>query len=142
MECPYKKIKLESANGNAGKEELHESMETDGGDPEQENLNDAIEDPSDSQNNPRELMILDELNDDVDGEQEDGDSDSSGSEINFDEDIENLLDERLPEELKHKKKNQQYEERFKTVMEGNLSISTFSWYSHSSIAFRKRDKPL
>lgn len=44
---------------------------------------------------------------------------SSGSEVNYD-DIESMLDERLPEELRNKRKDQQYEERFKTIMEGNL----------------------
>lgn len=43
---------------------------------------------------------------------------SSGSEVNYD-DIESMLDERLPEELRNKRKDQQYEERFKTIMEGN-----------------------
>ena len=36
-----------------------------------------------------------------------------------DEEIESMLDERLPAELKNKKK--EYEERFKTVMEGKQS---------------------
>lgn len=48
---------------------------------------------------------------------------SSGSEVNYD-DIESMLDERLPEELRNKRKDQQYEERFKTIMEGNSRICT------------------
>lgn len=52
---------------------------------------------------------------------------SSGSEVNYD-DIESMLDERLPEELRNKRKDQQYEERFKTIMEGNLSNSTYLSY--------------
>lgn len=52
---------------------------------------------------------------------------SSGSEVNYD-DIESMLDERLPEELRNKRKDQQYEERFKTIMEGNLSSCTFLSY--------------
>lgn len=39
----------------------------------------------------------------------------SESEENY-EDIENMLDQALPEELKNKKKD--YEERFKIIMEG------------------------
>ena len=42
-------------------------------------------------------------------------SEYSDSDGNYEE-IESMLDERLPEELKNKKK--EYEERFKTIMEG------------------------
>lgn len=42
---------------------------------------------------------------------------SSESDVNYEE-IESMLDERLPDELKNKKK--EYEERFKTIMEGKL----------------------
>lgn len=44
-----------------------------------------------------------------------GDDDEEEEEMN-DEEIESMLDERLPAELKNKKK--EYEERFKTVLEG------------------------
>lgn len=42
---------------------------------------------------------------------------SSDSDVNYEE-IESMLDERLPEELKNKKK--EYEERFKIIMEGKF----------------------
>lgn len=45
----------------------------------------------------------------------DDEEDEEEEEMN-DEEIESMLDERLPAELKNKKK--EYEERFKTVMEG------------------------
>lgn len=116
MECPSKRIKLDETVAQIPESSLHEINN----DPEEngQDQNDGQE-----KNNPRELMILDELNDNDGDDQEDGDGagsefGSSGSEINYDDEIETLLDERLPEELKNKKKNQQYEERFKTVMEG------------------------
>jgi len=34
------------------------------------------------------------------------------------EEIENMLDEGLPDELKNKRKETQYEEKYKTVLEG------------------------
>lgn len=48
-----------------------------------------------------------------------GEDEEEEEEMNYDE-IESMLDERLPDELKNKKK--EYEERFKTVVEGNLKI--------------------
>jgi hypothetical protein len=46
---------------------------------------------------------------------------SSDSDDNYEE-IDAMLDERLPEELKNKKK--EYEERFKTIMEGECIAHT------------------
>lgn len=43
---------------------------------------------------------------------------TSDSDIDDDE-LENLLDEGLPDDLRDRKKDVQYEERFKTVLEGN-----------------------
>lgn len=43
--------------------------------------------------------------------------DSSETELDEDE-IENMLDEGLPDDLRNKKKENQYEEKFKTVLEG------------------------
>lgn len=47
---------------------------------------------------------------------------SSDTELD-DDDIENMLDEGLPEELKGKKKETQYEEKFKTVLDGEWTSS-------------------
>lgn len=56
----------------------------------------------------------------------DSEDDSSDTDIN-DEDIESMLNERLPEELKNKKVEAQYEEKFKTVLEGKQLPKTFSF---------------
>lgn len=47
----------------------------------------------------------------------DSEDDSSYDDVN-DADIESMLNDRLPEELKNKKVEAQYEEKFKTVLEG------------------------
>lgn len=51
---------------------------------------------------------------------EDGGDESSELDLD-DEEIEHLLDENLPDDLKGSKKPK-YEERFKTVLEGMISI--------------------
>lgn len=47
----------------------------------------------------------------------DSEDDSSDTDLN-DADIESMLNDRLPEELKNKKVEAQYDEKFKTVLEG------------------------
>lgn len=48
------------------------------------------------------------------------DSEDESSETDLgDADIESMLNERLPDELKNKKFETQYDEKFKTVLEGN-----------------------
>jgi len=62
----------------------------------------------------KEFHVLDEVDGDDD---EEGEEDGEGSEnSDYDEEIEQLLDADLPEELK-RKREQDYEERFKTVLE-------------------------
>lgn len=46
------------------------------------------------------------------------DCDSSDSDMD-DIDIENMLDEGLPEDLRDHKKQQHYEEKYKTILDGN-----------------------
>ncbi|XP_059611300.1 microprocessor complex subunit DGCR8 [Phlebotomus argentipes] len=87
-ECPYKKVKL----------------------------NHDVENESEL----RKFQVLDELAEasgsDDEGSKSEGEDDESQSELE-DEDIENLLDAGLPEELRNKKKQCQYEERSKIVLE-------------------------
>uniref|UniRef100_A0A182IU07 Uncharacterized protein n=1 Tax=Anopheles atroparvus TaxID=41427 RepID=A0A182IU07_ANOAO len=72
--------------------------------------------------NLREFDVLDEVQgDNSDDDSETGageldDGSSEGSDVNYD-DIESMLDEGLPEELKTSNKKQPYEERFKQVLE-------------------------
>lgn len=56
-----------------------------------------------------------------------------------DEEIESMLDERLPAELKNKKK--EYEERFKTVMEGKQALFLTTTL-FKLICYRKRKESL
>lgn len=103
MECPFKKQKIE--NG------------------EQNDFNNAVEIPVDKnkllEDRLREFQVLDEVQG-SNSESENGESGgeyTSESDFEMDNDeLENLLDEPLPEELKNKKKDSQYEEKFKTVL--------------------------
>lgn len=52
----------------------------------------------------------------------DSEDDSSDTDLN-DADIESMLNERLPDELKNKKVEAQYDEKFKTVLEGEVSLN-------------------
>jgi hypothetical protein len=63
-------------------------------------------------------------------------SGDSNSELDCEE-IESMLDEGLPDDLKNKKK--EYEERFKTVLEGE-QIVAFAPKSYS-LCFREGKKP-
>ncbi|XP_035917847.1 microprocessor complex subunit DGCR8-like [Anopheles stephensi] len=73
-------------------------------------------------NNLREFDVLDEVQGDNSDEDSDAgggeidDGSSEGSDVNYD-DIESMLDEGLPEELRNTAKKQPYEERFKQVLE-------------------------
>ncbi|XP_053680301.1 microprocessor complex subunit DGCR8 [Anopheles nili] len=84
--------------------------------------------PDDAGNEPgpvdnlRQFDVLDEVQgDNSDDDSETGGADvedgsSEGSDVNYD-DIESMLDEGLPEELRNTNKKQPYEERFKQVLE-------------------------
>ena len=72
-------------------------------------------------------------------------SDSDMQEI----DIENLLDEGLPDDLRERKKMHNYEERSKMVLEGNnfaiavpYDDSTYLFLILKKISYRKRQKSL
>ncbi|XP_058128788.1 microprocessor complex subunit DGCR8 [Anopheles ziemanni] len=89
---------------------------------EEETPMDATSGAIDPGDNLREFDVLDEVqgdNSDEDSETGGGEADdgsSEGSDVNYD-DIESMLDEGLPEELKNTNKKQPYEERFKQVLE-------------------------
>ncbi|XP_058058010.1 microprocessor complex subunit DGCR8 [Anopheles bellator] len=75
-----------------------------------------------AEENLREFDVLDEVtgdNSDCDSDGDGGESEnntSEGSDVNYD-DIETMLDEGLPEELRNSNKRQPYEERFKKVLD-------------------------
>lgn len=97
MECPFKKQKLDNGVEN-GEIPLDK--------------NKLLEDRL------REFQVLDEVQG-SNSESENGESGEYSSESDYEMDndeLENLLDEPLPEELKNKKKDTQYEEKFKTVL--------------------------
>ncbi|KFB53241.1 AGAP002554-PA-like protein [Anopheles sinensis] len=89
---------------------------------EEETPMDATASAIEPGDNLREFDVLDEVqgdNSDEDSETGGGEADdgsSEGSDVNYD-DIESMLDEGLPEELKNTNKKQPYEERFKQVLE-------------------------
>ncbi|XP_049285755.1 microprocessor complex subunit DGCR8 [Anopheles funestus] len=93
-----------------------------GSDSDDENSTDGNPKETGAVDNLREFDVLDEVQgdnseDDYEtggGEADDGSSE--GSDVNYD-DIESMLDEGLPEELRNAAKKQPYEERFKQVLE-------------------------
>ncbi|XP_053661462.1 microprocessor complex subunit DGCR8 [Anopheles marshallii] len=86
------------------------------------NSTDATPQETGATDNLREFDVLDEVqcdNSEDDSETGGGEADdgsSEGSDVNYD-DIESMLDEGLPEELRNTAKKQPYEERFKQVLE-------------------------
>uniref|UniRef100_A0A182LTR4 DRBM domain-containing protein n=1 Tax=Anopheles culicifacies TaxID=139723 RepID=A0A182LTR4_9DIPT len=87
-----------------------------------ENSTDATPKETGTVDNLRQFDVLDEVqgdNSEEDSETGGGEGDdgsSEGSDVNYD-DIESMLDEGLPEELRNNAKKQPYEERFKQVLE-------------------------
>lgn len=68
----------------------------------------------------------------------DSEDDSSDTDLN-DADIESMLNERLPEELKNKKVEAQYDEKFKTVLEGKRkSFFLFLWDKNNKFIHSQR----
>uniref|UniRef100_A0AAG5D0D1 DRBM domain-containing protein n=1 Tax=Anopheles atroparvus TaxID=41427 RepID=A0AAG5D0D1_ANOAO len=114
--CPMaKRRKVEEATAvNAAQD-----SETD---EDEETSMDAAPSAQGAVDNLREFDVLDEVQgDNSDDDSETGageldDGSSEGSDVNYD-DIESMLDEGLPEELKTSNKKQPYEERFKQVLE-------------------------
>ncbi|KAG5682513.1 hypothetical protein PVAND_011862 [Polypedilum vanderplanki] len=100
-ECPFKKRKIEAQScDNDQADFITENNENSEGDEIRHQL---LQDKANVDNN--------NFNKD---ESEVSDYSASDSDVNYEE-IESMLDERLPDELKNKKK--EYEERFKTIME-------------------------
>uniref|UniRef100_A0A182VWW4 DRBM domain-containing protein n=1 Tax=Anopheles minimus TaxID=112268 RepID=A0A182VWW4_9DIPT len=93
-----------------------------GSESDDENSTEATPNDTGAVDNLREFDVLDEVqgdNSDEDWETGGGEGDdgsSEGSDVNYD-DIESMLDEGLPEELRNTAKKQPYEERFKQVLE-------------------------
>ncbi|XP_052901646.1 microprocessor complex subunit DGCR8 [Anopheles moucheti] len=93
-----------------------------GSESDDENSTDATPQETGTADNLREFDVLDEVqgdNSEDDSETGGGEADdgsSEGSDVNYD-DIESMLDEGLPEELRNTAKKQPYEERFKQVLE-------------------------
>lgn len=130
LQCPYKRLKID--------DECVEQQQN-------ASLVATIENPKDLSSNGDDDGNQPEFDDGVERDGEDGDGDSEngekfvdwvwldatvtqillgyesengyGSDDNYEE-IESLLDQALPEELKNKKRD--YEERFKIIMEGKL----------------------
>ncbi|XP_050069019.1 microprocessor complex subunit DGCR8 [Anopheles maculipalpis] len=111
--CPMAKRRKIDSNAASGK----------GSESDEENSNDASpKEAAGPVDNLRQFDVLDEVqgdNSDEDSETGGGEVDdgsSEGSDVNYD-DIESMLDEGLPEELRNTAKKQPYEERFKQVLE-------------------------
>ncbi|XP_040156195.1 microprocessor complex subunit DGCR8 [Anopheles arabiensis] len=110
--CPMAKRRKVDSSSGSGK----------GSESEEDNSADATPKEATAVDNLREFDVLDEVqgdNSDEDSETGAGDMDdgsSEGSDVNYD-DIESMLDEGLPEELRNTNKKQPYEERFKQVLE-------------------------
>ncbi|CAG9805961.1 unnamed protein product [Chironomus riparius] len=108
--CPYKKRKLNEDNEmfcDDQADSIAENFET--------GSLEMIQNGDENKSDPLHDNQVDENDENKDKENEsDAGSDYSDSDGNYEE-IESMLDERLPEELKNKKK--EYEERFKTIME-------------------------
>lgn len=78
----------------------------------------SISDDNSEKQNGENYADDEEGDGDGDGDGEAGDYDSS----EFDDDeIENLLDEKLPDDLRESKRPK-YEQRFKTVLEGDFPV--------------------